>query len=316
MERAPVRAPLIKNLEFKVGLLLILTLALATVFLIYTLYARGFFARTQQLTLVSDNADGVSVGMTMSFSGFPIGQVQSMYLSQDGSVRIVMAIPVKDAKWLRTSSVFMLEKSLVGSAKLRAYSAELKDPPLPDHAERPLYLQDPTSEFPTLVFKARNILTNLETITGPDSSLSHSLADVRVMTSRMTGKHGVLGGVLGDDAQQAAQAIEHANATLANLTKATAKLDTILNKTDQRVYGQGGIMDETQKAMVQINAILGDARESLKKVDAILKNTQSATTNLDVLRAQVDDSLNRVNGMINELNRKWPFSHKPEVKLP
>jgi phospholipid/cholesterol/gamma-HCH transport system substrate-binding protein len=325
MERAPVRAPLIKNLEFKVGLLLALTLLLAAAFIGYSLYARGVFEHTQRLVLVADNAEGVSIGMPISFSGFPIGQVERMSLTEDGKVRIEMAIPVKDAKWLRTSSVFTLEKSLVGAAKIRAFSTNLKDPPLPADAERPLYTGDAAQEIPELLVKVREVLTNLENLTGKESSLARSLANMQAVTERMAGRYGVMGGILGapENARKVVDAIDRANALLESLNGVSLKVDNVLNKTDQRVYGPGGIMDETQRAVVQINAILTDARNSLKKADAILKNTEGitsdvkgATTDLPALRAQVDDSLAKVNRMIDEINRKWPFSHKTEVKLP
>ncbi|HEX8979846.1 MAG TPA: MlaD family protein [Parasulfuritortus sp.] len=318
MERAPVRAPLIKNLEFKVGLLLSLTLLLAVAFIGYTLYARGVFERTQNLVLLADNAEGVSIGMPISFSGFPIGQVERMSLTEAGKVRIEMAIPVKDAKWLRTTSVFTLEKSLVGAAKIRAITTNLKDPLLPDNAERPLYTGDAAQEIPELIVKVRNILTNVETLTDDQSKLAQSMANLQVVTGRMAGQYGVMGGILGapENSRKVVDAIDKANTLLASLNDASAKVDTILAKTDQRVYGRDGVMDQTQKAMVQINAILTDTRESLKKADAILKNTQDATDGLGTLRSQVDDSLTKVNQMINELNSKWPFSHKTEVKLP
>ena len=325
MERAPVRAPLIKNLEFKVGLLLALTLTLAVGFMAYTLYARGVFERTQKLTLVADNAEGVSIGMPISFSGFPIGQVERMSLTDQGKVRIEMAIPVKDAKWLRQTSVFTLEKSIVGAAKIRAISTNLNDPLLENEAERPLYTGDATQEIPELIVKVRDVLTNLQTLTDKQSSLSKSMANMQTVTERMAGRYGVMGGILGDqeNARKVVDAIDKANTLLASLNGVSLKVDGILTKTDQRVYGKGGVMDETQKAVMQINAILTDARDSLKKVDAILKNTEGitsdvkgATTDLGLLRAQVDESLSRVNGMINELNRKWPFSHDAEVKLP
>jgi phospholipid/cholesterol/gamma-HCH transport system substrate-binding protein len=325
MERAPVRAPLIKNLEFKVGLLLALTLALAVAFIAYTLYSRGVFERTQRLVLVADNAEGVSIGMPISFSGFPVGQVERMSLTDEGKVRIEMSIPVKDAKWLRNSSVFTLEKSLVGSAKIRAITTNLKDTILTDNAERPLYTGDAAQEIPELIIKVRDVLTNLQNLTDKQSSLNQSMANLQTVTGRMAGQYGVMGGILGADenSRKVVDAIDRANTLLASLNGVSLKVDSVLTKTDQRLYGRGGVMDETQKAVVQINAILTDARESLKKADAILKNTQGitsdikgATTDLGALRAQVDDSLTRVNGMINELNRKWPFSHDAEVKLP
>jgi len=325
MERAPVRAPLIKNLEFKVGLLLTLTLSLAAAFLAYALYARGAFESTQSLILVTDNAEGVGAGMVMTYAGFPIGQVKRLNLTDAGDVRIEMAIPVKDAKWLREGSVFTLEKSLVGGAKIRAFTTNLSEKALPDNAERPLITGDAMAELPELIAKVKGILDNVDGITKGDSSLNQSLAHVKTITENMTGEYGVVGGVLGspEHAKKVVQALDRANTLLSSLNGVSLKVDSVLTKADQRVFGQQGVMDEAQKAVVQINAILTDVRESLKKVDAILANGQTisadvkeATTDVAILRTQVDDSLVKVNHLINELNRKWPFSRDVEVKLP
>ncbi|MDD5363877.1 MAG: mammalian cell entry protein [Gallionellaceae bacterium] len=325
MERAPVRAPLIKNMEFKVGLLLVLTMILAAGFLFYALFARGAFERTQRLILVTENAEGVEAGMSMTYAGFPVGQVKRMNLTEQGQVRIEMAIPVKDAKWLRETSVFTLEKSLVGGAKIRAFSTNLKDPELQDSAERPLYTGDAAAEIPEILAKVKAILANVNDMTKGDSSINQSLANVKAVTERMTGEYGVIGGVLGapENARKVVQAIDHTNSLLTSLNGVSLKADGMLGKTDQRVFGQGGVMDEAQKSVVQINAILGDVRESLKKADAILANGQAisadvkeATTDIATLRTEVDDSLTKVNHLINEINRKWPFSRDVEVKLP
>jgi phospholipid/cholesterol/gamma-HCH transport system substrate-binding protein len=34
------------------------------------------------------------------------------------------------------------------------------------------------------------------------------------------------------------------------------------------------------------------------------------------LRAQVDASLRKVESLVNEINRKWPFARDTEIKLP
>ena len=67
----------------------------------------------------------------------------------------------------------------------------------------------------------------------------------------------------------------------------------------------------------------GDARISLKKVDAVLieaqavgANVKEGTSDLGLLRGEVDASLRKVDGLVNEINRKWPFARDTEVKLP
>jgi phospholipid/cholesterol/gamma-HCH transport system substrate-binding protein len=150
-------------------------------------------------------------------------------------------------------------------------------------------------------------------------------ANLRVLTERMAGKQGVLGGVFGgeDNAKKVIASIDRANALLASLGGVAAKLDAVVAKTDQRVFGDGGVMDETQRAAKQANSILGEVRESLKKADAILAdaqaasgNVKAASTDLAALRAEVEASLRKVSGLIDEINRKWPFERKTEIRLP
>ena len=296
-----------KNLQFRVGLLLGLTIMVAAGFVIYALYARGVFEATQRLTLVSDNAEGVSIGMDLGFSGFPIGRVQRISLGEDGRARIDIDIPRKDAKWLRTSSIFTLERGIVGASRIRAFSGNLQDPPLPDGAERAVLRGDTQEEIPRMVATLRSVLENVEQVTGAGGSLQASLDSLRGVIERLGNK---------EDMEKVASLVERANALLASL-------DGVVAKTDQRMFGAGGVVDGTQRAVDQANAILNELRESLKRVDRILADAQSvsgnakaATTDLAQLRAEVDASLRKVSGLIDEINRKWPFQRDSEIRLP
>jgi len=234
-------------------------------------------------------------------------------------------VPVSEAKWLRESSVFVINVPLVGAAKLRVFTTNLQDPPLPDRAERPVLRGDTAEEIPRLVAQARGVLENLGEMTDSGSSIQQSLNNVRTMTERMAGKYGVLGAAMGtdDSAQKVLATIDRANTLLTSLNGVALKMDTVLAKTDQRVLSDGGVVDETQKAVVQVNAVLGDLRASLKRVDTLLAdaqtvadNAKSATADLGALRAEVDASLRKVAALIDEINRKWPFARDTTIKLP
>ena len=144
-----------KHVEAKAVILLIAIAALIVAFFVYVMYARGVFEPTQQLVLVADDSEGVIPGMDMTFAGFPIGRVRQVDLGKDGKVNILVDIPKTDAKWLRTTSVFTLESSVVGQTRLRAYSGILTDPPLPDKASRPVLRGDAAAEIPRLLATAR-----------------------------------------------------------------------------------------------------------------------------------------------------------------
>ena len=313
-----VAMPPVANLEFKAVLLLIFMVALVVGSALYVMYARGAFERTQTLVLVSDDSEGVVVGMDLTFSGFPIGRVRRIELAPDGKARIVVDVPTKDAHWLRTSSVFTLVRGLVGSTNIRAYSGILTDPPLPDDAVREVLRGDTGAEVPKLMAAAKDLLENLNTLTSSEGALGASLGNVQKLTERLNGPGGALSVMLGNDAEakKLMLTLDRTNALL-------AKLDGLAAKTDTQVFGANGVMPETRATVVQLNGLLGEARVSLKKVDAVLveaqavgANARAATDDLGALRAEVESSLRKVDGLVNEINRKWPFARDTEIKLP
>ena len=301
----------VAHVEVKAVILLVVMTALIAAFLLYVMYARGVFESTQRLVLVADDSEGVIPGMDMTFSGFPIGRVRQVELAPDGKARILVDVPRKDANWLRTSSVFTMERSMVGETRIKAFSGVLTDPPLPDGATRTVLRGDTTAEIPRLVASARALLENLDTMTRSDSAINNSLANIQTATGRLAGKYGLLGTALGSDDEAR------------KLLQTLQRVDGLLSKTDQRVFGKNGVMDDTQAAIVQLNVVLKDASASLKKVDAVLAEAQAvganarvATKDLGALRAEVDASLRKVTRLVDEINRKWPFARDTELKLP
>ena len=278
------------NIEFKVALLIIVMVMLMLGSLVYVMYARGVFESTQRVVLIADDSEGVIVGMDLTFSGFPIGRVQRVELSDEGKARIIIEVAREDAKWLRTSSVFTMERSMVGSTHLHVYSGVLADPPLPDGAVRAVLIGNAAAEIPQLVNTVRGLVENLQNMTKPDSSLNMSLANLQTVTQNLTGPYGALSVVLGSEA--------HAKKVISTL-------------------------DESKTAMIQVNTILGEVRTSLKGVDAVLVEAQAvganarvATTDLTALREQVEMNLRKVDHLVGEINRKWPLARDTELKLP
>ena len=314
-----------QNFQFRAGLLLGLTVVVAIGFVAYVLYARGFFEAKQPLILVTDNAEGVSIGDDLSFAGFPVGRVRRISLGEDGLARIELDVPLDGTRWLRTSSIFTLEKGLFGSPRLRVYSANLKDPPLAAGSVRQVLRGDTSEEIPKMVATLRSALENIEQLTASGGSLQASLANVRTLTDKLAERQGMLGAVLGseDDARKVVEAIDRANALLASLGGVSRKLDGLLGRADNRVFGEGGVMDGAQQAIGQANTVLGEVRDNLKRVERILAdaeavsgNAKNASADLGALRAEVDASLRKVSGLIDEINRKWPFQRDSEIRLP
>ena len=325
-------SPPVSNLEVKARLLVLVMILLVAGAVAYLMYARGAFERTQELVLIADDAEGVAAGMDMTFSGFPIGRIGRIELSGDGNARIIVNVPRKDAHWLRTSSVFTMENGLVGGPRFRAFSGVLTDPPLPDGAERKVLRGDAAAEIPKMIASVRDLVSNISALTASDAPLGATLQSLQKAAGRLNGPGGALGVVLGSEAEakKLTLALDRTNTLLARLDGLVVKADSIAIKTDgmvsradTQVFGPGGVMTETRATVVQLNGLLADARASLKKVDAVLveaqaigANTREATNDLGALRGEVDASLRKVEQLVNEINRKWPFKRDSEIKLP
>jgi phospholipid/cholesterol/gamma-HCH transport system substrate-binding protein len=308
----------VAHLRLKAFALLVFTLLLVVGSALYLLYARGAFEPTQRLVLKADDSEGVVVGMDMTFSGFPIGRVRRIELASDGSARILIDVPQKDAHWLRQSSVFTLVRGIVGGTGIRAYTGIMNDPPLQDGAERPVLRGDATAEIPQLMASARELLSNLTAMTDPDAALGASLGNVRTLTERLQGPGGALSVLMGGDAdaKKIVQTLDRTNALL-------ARIDRMAAHADEQVFGKEGVMPEARATVVELRKLLADARTSLTKVDAVLveaqavgANVREGTTDLGALRADVEASLRKVDSLVNDINRRWPFAREKEMVLP
>ena len=308
----------VAHLERKAAALLLLTVALIVGAALYLLYARGAFEPTQTLVLTSDDSEGVVVGMDMTFSGFPIGRVSKLELAPDGNVRIVVAVPSKDAHWLRDSSVFTLVKGIVGGTTIKAYSGMLQDPPMPDGAERPVLRGDATAEIPQIVAMAKDLLNNLGQMTAQDSSLGKSMDQIRQLGEKLNGQSGAMEVLLGtpENARKTVEMLDRANQLL-------ARMDHVVQRADQQVFDANGVMPQVKTTVTNLNQLLQDTRSSLKKLDAVLVNAESISANVNEassdigqLRHEVDSNLRKIEDLLTDLQRKWPFAKDAEVKLP
>lgn len=231
--------PPVKNLEFKAALLLAFLLLLVVGSALYVAYARGAFERTQRLVLVAPDSEGVSVGMNLTFAGFPIGRVGRIELAEDGNVQILVDVPVKDAKWLRSSSIFTMEKALVGGTKIKAFSGVLTDPPLEDGAVRQVLSGDAAAEIPGIVASIKELIGNLNALTNADAPLPQSLVHLQGTAAKLNGPQGAMGALFGNeaDAKKVVEAIDRANTLLARVDQLTGRLDSLVANADKQVFG-------------------------------------------------------------------------------
>jgi phospholipid/cholesterol/gamma-HCH transport system substrate-binding protein len=188
-----------------------------------------------------------------------------------------------------------------------------------------LLTSDISKEIPVLVERVKSILANVEHLTRQDGEIVAALANVETVTGRMTGEYGMLEGILGspEKARVVSESLDKTRALVTKLDGIALKMDGMVAKTDQWLFQPDGVADITRESLDQVRVMLNDAQASLKKADAVMANAvdisanvKGGTQDLARLRTEIDDAVRKVNGLVNEINRKWPFARDAEVKLP
>ncbi|MGA1726688.1 MAG: MlaD family protein, partial [Burkholderiaceae bacterium] len=274
-----------RRAKFLIGLTALLLVGA----IVFILHARGAFESSQRLTLITDDSEGATVGMSLTFAGFQLGRVTRIRLGEDGNAHIEVDIPQSEAHWLKVSSVFTLERNLLGGTKLKAYSGILEDPLLPDGAVRPLLRGDATADIPKVAGTARELLENLQTLTGSNSPLVRSLEAIEVASQRLASDRGALAVLMGNT--QGADQLQEAIGDLQQLIAATNEkvLGLRPSSTNSSTTASASIvgpadaptstLESVNKTLQATEATLRKAQESLTKLDAVLDDTKAITRN-------------------------------------
>jgi len=158
------------SIEWKVGIFLVLSLICIIAGFAYLANKKGLFERGHTFVLNSRTGDGLTVGMTLNFSGFKIGKITELELSPEGLVMVKISVPTRHVKWLRKDSSFVLERPILGSTKLSVVTTNMSSPPL-DPESHPMItevsdINETIKRLEPVLEKVSSILSNVETITG------------------------------------------------------------------------------------------------------------------------------------------------------
>jgi phospholipid/cholesterol/gamma-HCH transport system substrate-binding protein len=282
---------MLKKIEFKVGLFIVITSVLIIVSVGYLAYSKGFFTREYIFTLSSKTGEDISEGMPVLFSGFKIGRVETVELNDQGLLLIKIRVPEQHAKWIRSNSTFSLYKPLIGSSRLIVTTENLSSPALSPKTIPEITIINDINETikkgqPTLV-KLDKIVTNIEKITA-NLAKKETLIEMAVGTP------------------------ESAKSVDASLKK----IKDILVKTDEQLYGVDGTLPLIRKILKDIIVKLEKLNAALDNAVKISADASDSTKDLKLLRAEIDSTVNSIGKLVNDLDKILPSKKEPEIKLP
>lgn len=317
---------MIQKVELKVGFFLVITSVIIFSAIGYVAYKKGFFAKIPTFTLAAKSGEDLTEGMPVVFSGFKIGAVQTLELSDDGSVLIKIKVPEQHGKWLRTDSVFIVNKPLLGSPRIVVVTHNLQSPLLsPKQVSEVTHSSDineTIKKAQPLLDKITKIAGNIEIMTAnlkdPEGEVRKILAHTERFTNNLSQKKSFLEMAISDQ-----KSIDALYAAMQQTKDITMQVEGILQKvnkmalkTDAAVYGEEGSLPLMNKSLKDVLTKLQNLNTTVDNINKISNDAAAATTGMIGLREQVDATVASLNELVREIEKKIPFKKNPEIKLP
>lgn len=315
-----------QNTELKVGLFLIISGLLIAASIVYVAYEKGFFAKNYTFMLSSKSGEDLTEGMPVVFSGFKIGTVQALELSDDGSVLIKIILPERHVKWIRTNSTFIVNKPLLGSPRIVVVTENLLSPILSPKQIREVVnvndINETIKRAQPLLDRITRIADHVEVlmarVADPHGEVNKILMNAEKITANLAQKKSFLEMAISDQAsidsihaglKQVKEIVAHVDAIL-------KKVDTMADKTDAMVYGEKGALANVITAIKDIVVKLEKLTITIDNINKISNEAADAAVDLKVLRKQLDEAIMSIGDAARELDDLIPFKKAPEIKLP
>lgn len=287
-----------KKVEFKVGVFVVITTLLILTSVLYIAYSKGFFSKEDTFTISSKSGEELTEGMPVYFSGFKIGRIEKLELSDQGVVLVKIRIPDQHVKWIKSSSIFSINKPLIGSSKLIVTTPNLNSPALS------------SQNIPEIV-RIDNIDETIKRVQPTLEKVDKVVSNIEKITANLAKKDSIVEMVVGDP--ESARSIRESIKTTQGIL---AKVDTLLAKTDDQVYGSDGVLLLVRKILKDFILKLEKMNTALDNVTKMSSDATDSTKDLKLLRAEIDSTVNAIGNLVNEIDKKIPFKKEPEIKLP
>ena len=312
--------------ELKVGLFVACTAVLLAVALLYLAAGKGVFEKMHTFTLSSRFGDGFTEGMPVDFSGFNIGKGQELELNDQGIVLIKIKIPDRHVKWVRSDSVFILYRPLIGAARIVVTTSNLNSPPLTADQVPEVAIvndiNDAIARIEPVLDQVTKIADHVESLTrtlsDPQGDLNQVLGNAEKITANLASKKSLVEMAVSDEESVKAlnDSLKQLKEITTNVNRILAKVDKMADKTDMEIYGREG-------ALPQVNVILKDVIGKLQKLDKTIDNINKISTDTSegmkdfhLLRSDIDDVVISLDSVVKKLNTIVGSKKEPEFKVP
>jgi len=277
------------RLESKVGLFVVVGLALLAALLVS--FSKGVtrFSRNYELKLRTTDIGGLKPGAAVLMAGYPVGNVARLSLSPNGE-SVVLTLKIREEHRIRTNATFVLEQAgFLGDVYVAVYpgedlSARFFAPGEEATCPPPFNLQQ----------TARDASGFIQRIDHTARRLDETIADIRRLALSEENLHQVSNTLtrLGATARQAEAAVQRVNGllesnaptlshSLSNLARFSEQLSRFSADLNALLTNNAGEIESAVRnvdaASAQLKGVLDDLRAGRGALGRLLADEQMAT---------------------------------------
>lgn len=320
------------NLELKVGLFVIISIALMAAIILTFAIKKKLFMPKINVSILTDSGDGITKSMPVKYAGFTISRVYEVELMDDGNVVLHTRIPKQYTKWIRQDSVAKLtSQNIIGSSFIvfsggSANSLEITDG-TSFNLTREGGLAALMEQAQPVIEDIKEIVNNVANITQTIEDQSENinrffsgLGDVGDDLHNKTGSVGYLvrSDYIKDEVKNIVGRIE---VLQMQLNEIADNVNLKVERTDESIDKLNSALQAFKEGVQSIEKAVESAQPTIDNANKISGDVAEATDNITEIKNQADSILKTSDRILYNLEQRWPFNDGSvitgeKVKLP
>lgn len=308
-----------RHMKFAVGIFVIFFTLLFAGIVYIILDKKGAFEEKYAFHFYTESAGSFHIGMPVHYSGFEIGQISDIELTENGKVHAIFEIKKSNHKWICEDTMLMLDKPLIGSPTIDVMTS-LGYPELAPESIVSIIVRDDINDMITnvepIINELETIVTSINTITSKmaddKGDLALTVKNMRVFTERLATNEALLTTITGEE--ESAAILRLALNDAAEMSKQMRMMTAELNAIMQELHND--IITPSTASMKQVDLILQDIQNKLSALDGTVKAIGSYDTTILDLKDEIRLGISKTNQMVEKIDALLQEKQRDEVELP
>ncbi len=309
-----------QNLELKVGVMTVVAVLGVIMFIVFMGMEKGIFTRKFELDFIASTGTGFIEGMPVKLSGFVIGKVNELELTDKAEVRVTVEIDMKYQEWLTVGTkARLIKEGFIGDAVVEfvpgiygGFNLEDGDrveyvkvagieefigeatPVLLEIKGLIEYANDPDGDFKAAI---RDIRYAADNIGGVVASIEPVVKDVEGLVGSLNDPEGNLKKTL----KNLVALTEGVEKTRKELDETLAELRGAYGADGEFLVSAGEAISKASETLDEVRSIVAELEPAMEEVRSVIKNVDEFSDTLPAIGEGVEARLAEMGAAIEEL---------------